>query len=139
MDPEVVADAALKTAIFGDYVDSPKPTTKLKAIRASFKLRDQAVRTLSADPARALNFFVLSKMAAPADDDEEEQADMTTKFLENARLLEDVLNNQPASKLILQFLTPAEGRLVENETNLRRLVETANLRDGKARTRCFFC
>lgn len=135
MDPEMIADADLRTAIFGDYYNSPKPTTKLKAIRASFKLKDHAMRTLPSNPARALNFFVLNEMVAPANDDEEEQAAMTAKFWENAQLLEAVVNNQPASKLIFQFLSPAEARRVESETNLKRLVETANLKDGKERKR----
>lgn len=139
MDPEAVADPAPKTAIFGDYYDSPKPTTKLKAIRVSFKLRDQALRTLPSNPARALHFFVRSGMTSPADSDEERQSAMTAKFWENAHLLEAVVNNQPAAKLIVQFLSPAEARRVESETNLKRLVETANLRDGKERKRCVPC
>ncbi len=71
IDHEAVTDPALKRAIFGDYTDPlTKPTTKLAEVRAAFRLRDQATRTLPSDPARALNFFVLNKMKAPADDDE---------------------------------------------------------------------
>ena len=136
MDPEVVADAALKKAIFGDYYDSPKPKTKLKAIRARFKLRDQALRTLPSNPARALNFFTRSEMTAPADDDEEAQSAMTTKFWENAHLLEAVISNQPVAKLIVQFLSPAEARRVKFETNLKRLVETT---DGRRKMCVYAC
>ncbi len=72
---------------------------------------------------------------------------MSDKFWENARLLDAVVAKQPVAKLIVQFLTPAEARRVQLETNLRRLVETANMRDGQERKRCavpsavffFFC
>jgi len=61
---------------------------------------------------------------------------MSAKFWENADLLDAVVAKQPVAKLIVQFLTPAEARRIQLETNLRRLVETANMRDGQERKRC---
>lgn len=61
---------------------------------------------------------------------------MSARFWENANLLDAVVAKQPVAKLIVQFLTPAEARRIQLETNLRRLVETANMRDGQERKRC---
>lgn len=133
IDHEAVAHPALKRAIFGHYADSRKPD--IGAVRKGFKLIGQALRTLPEDPVRALHFFVANGMKAPADDHDEKQSAMTARFWENANLLEAVVNSQPASELIVQFLSPAETRRVERETGLKRIVETAKMRDSMGRKR----
>ncbi|CAM9192330.1 unnamed protein product [Ectocarpus sp. 4 AP-2014] len=58
IDPKMVTNEDLKNAIFGDYLDSDTPFTSLRDVRRAYRFKDQAVKTVPADPVRALNFFL---------------------------------------------------------------------------------
>ncbi|CAM9312837.1 unnamed protein product [Ectocarpus fasciculatus] len=58
IDPDLVTNEDLKNAIFGDVLDSDTPFTSLQDVRQAYRFKDQAAKTVPADPVRALNFFL---------------------------------------------------------------------------------
>ncbi|CAM9224676.1 unnamed protein product [Ectocarpus sp. 13 AM-2016] len=54
----MVTNEDLKNAIFGDYLYSDTPFTSLQDVRQAYRFKDQAAKTVPADPVRALNFFL---------------------------------------------------------------------------------